>query len=251
MTATTTFRARLAPFMPALLLAASGCVYSVAPAPAPDLKPFPTSLPLRVAVSGEAADKGTDQRVQLKPSNALVTALLHTGLFRDVRSEAGGGGFDLVVQLDGKQDRTMHSFFPFFLPFCDPMIIGCLPFYPITDHFTAEMTATVSGGKTYSETGLADLNCEGPCGCAPASQGDPLARASALENAAAKLAEDFVKDADYYRGLARAAAARQSAADDEAAAAPEPSAAADADAPAAPAATAAPAAGGSKPWWQQ
>ena len=248
----TSLRAKLAPLLPAVMLAASGCIYNVQPAPAPDIKPLTASLPLSVAVV-EANDGGRGRGLP-SSSDALVTALLRTGMFRDVRPSGTGGGADVVVQLSGKQDRTMKAFFPWFLPLCDPLIIGCLPFYSITEKFTAEMQAQVGGGKVYSETGEAGLHCQGTLGCAPASQGDPDARKSAVENGAAKLAADFLKDAAFFRDMARS---RQAAAYEasrnapdaapatDSVSSPEPGAAVPA---AAPTPAAAPVNG--KPWWQ-
>ena len=239
----TPLRTRLAPLLPAVMLAASGCIYAVQPAPVPQTTPAAAQLPLTVGVV-DAGSGDADRRVTLKPADALAAALRRAGLFRDVRSASGGaGGFDLVVQVTGKTDRNMRTFFPFFLPFCDPMIIGCLPFYPLSERFTSEMQAQVSGGKDYSETGEATLTCTGVLGCVPASEGDPLTRASALENVAAKLAADFLKDAVFYRDLARSAASRQAAASDESQRRAEPAAPE-------PSASAAPAAAGAKPWWQ-
>ncbi|HXT00998.1 MAG TPA: hypothetical protein VN915_10010 [Elusimicrobiota bacterium] len=240
-------RAKLAPLLPAVMLAASGCIYNVQPGPVPDIKPAAARLPLTVGVvdSVEAAP----DRTPANASEPFVTALMHTGLFRDVRPTSSGGGFDLVVQLSGKQDRTMKAFFPWFLPFCDPMILGCLPIYSITETFTADMQAQVVGGRVYNEKGEAELKCQGTLGCAPASHGDPLARASAIENGAAKLAADLLKDASFFRDMARS---RQAVSDEASRDMREPAAAGPAAQPAAvPASYTAPAAaGGQKPWWQ-
>ena len=245
-------RSKLAPLLPAIMLAASGCIYNVVPAPAPDIKPLATSLPLSVGIV-DNVETGPG-RGQAKAADAMITALLRTGLFRDVRPSGNGGNTDVVVTLSGKQDRTMKAFFPAFLPFCDPLIIGCLPFYSITEKFTAEMQAQVSGGKVYNETGEAGLKCQGTLGCAPASQGDPDARKAAMENGAAKLAADFLKDAAFFRDLARsrqAASANYEAsrAVPDAAPAPAPAPSEPGAVPtAAPTPAAAPVSG--KPWWQ-
>lgn len=234
-------RSKLSPFLPAVMLAASGCIYNVQPAPAPEIKPLATSLPLSVGIADSIDPAGS--RAEIKAGDAVSTALLRTGLFRDVRPAGAGANADIVVQLTGKQDRTMKAFFPWFLPFCDPMILGCLPLYSITEKFTVEMQAQVSGGKVYNETGEAGLKCQGTLGCAPASNGDPEARKAAMENGAAKIAADFLKDAAFYRDMARSrqAAAYEASRAVEPAAEPAPAASA-ASAPAAPA--------GGKPWWQ-
>lgn len=239
----TTLRAKISPLLPAVMLAASGCIYNVQPAPVPEIKPVAASLPLSVGiVDGVQNDPG--MRSTTNASNAMITALLRTGLFRDVRPSGGGGNVDVVVQLTGKPDRTMHSFFPWFLPFCDPLILGCLPLYSVTEKFTVEMQAQVSGGRVYNETGEAELKCQGTLGCAPASQGDPLARASALENGVAKIAADFLKDAAFYRDMARS---RQAASYEASRSAADSTPSAE---PAASAPPSAPASGQQKPWWQ-
>jgi hypothetical protein len=244
-------------FAPILLaLAFSGCVYALKPAPEPDMKPVASSLPLSVGIVEGGDDGGNSgrwakQRMQAAglttEASALTTALLRTGLFHDVRPAGSGSGFDLTIELNDKQDRTMHAFFPLFLPFCDPLLIGCLPIVPVSEKFTAAMRVVVNGGKTYAETGEAGLDCQGPCGCAPAAASDPLARASAVENAAAKIAVDFLNDAAYYRGLAQTIASRRAAIQPERSAPPVES---PSESPAAAPPAAAPAAG-AKPWWQQ
>lgn len=241
------FRTLIAPFLPILALGLSGCIYAVKPSTTPENKPVASSLPLRVAVSSNDKPNKWDSRPVKSSVDAFVTALLHTGLFRDVRAAAPGTpGFDLSVQLTSKLDRTMHHFFPFFLPLCDPLIIGCLPFYTLSEDFTTDMKAEVIGQKSYSEKGLAILTCQGTFGCVPASEGDPLARTASVDDAANKIAADFLKDTAFFRTLAQATAARTAELESRM----EGRESAPSQDPAEPAASGA-AAPAQKEWWKQ
>lgn len=239
---------------PLLLAAAlSACVYQVQPSQTPPIKPT-TAAPIPIVVGVMGQNAGADWRMKEAArrgasgvADALVVELLHTGMFRDVRNAASGGSFDLVVAVSEKPDRTMHAFFPWFLPFCDPLIIGCLPIVPIDEKFTNEVVAT-AGTRTYRETGQATLSCKGPCGCAPASDSDPQSRTAAAQDAAVRIASAMMKDTSYFRTFVRAPV--DDAAPAYAPAAPAAAPGAEAEPASRPAPAAAPA-NGAKPWWQQ
>jgi hypothetical protein len=208
----------------------SGCVYTVRPSAPPQAPKFAGApLPLRVAVvSAPVTGYGA---YTADPTETIVAALRRAGLFGSVAgaSREETPAADVVVKINPKLDRTQNYFFPHAFPFCYPLVFGCFPILPIAESFTAEFDAEVGVGKSYAETGRAEVVCKGPFACANNDIPNRPAFEAAYADGAAKLAADFLKDAEVYRQFARAQRA----------------------AAAAPSAESAPADSGAKAWWKQ
>jgi hypothetical protein len=200
-----------------LVALSSACSYTLRRPPPPDAPKFAGSpMPLRVVVvqTGDS-DNGGERLIRKRRrgdrsdgsavARAVAAALARTGLFRDVDDGAAASSDrDVVVQVTQTQDHAREAIFPYAVPLCVPLIFGCFPVFHLSDTYVSKLNATLNVGRSYSVVGGVSIDCRAPLGCT----GPVLeAHAAALQVSADMIAADFLKDADFYRGLAHAAEA--------------------------------------------